>query len=458
MSSLKRPDGTAHPRFRLPPAGARVQPARPQERSPAWLVAVYAVIFGTLIFNLALAFINTRVMGISQNHVVLSELLLTACAMLLAMTRRANLYVVIGVYLAYMLMIMALRGIIDPKSVRDALVPVIFYFLGRQIHDIRHVDRLVLWSALLVIAVGLIEYLFLDLFLQNVNIFDYYVARGTITADSNFLGEDSPLFHSGVRLGGRNFFAFLGAHRVSSVFLEPVSMGNFGAFLVMWAVFRQDMQGRLLLFVLAFAVIILGDARFGMFVSLSFFLIAPLNRITPRAVLVAAPILIVLLLIIYAAASNRLGWDDTLTGRWLYSGQLLMKLDWKGILGISTMQTYLSDSGYAFALFQTGAIGLLGLWVLYIYAPAASDAGWRLKVLMAVYICLLMIVSYSLSTIKTGGLLWLCAGAADAWNGRHPAGVSRLALPALFRRRKTERPAVAGRWKLPPGFEKGRGA
>lgn len=457
MSSLKRPEGAGPTRFRLP-ADAGVRPSVPQDRSPAWLLAVYAVIFGTLVFNLALAFINTRIMGISQSHVVLSELLLTACALLLAMTRRANLYVVIGLYLAYMLMIMALRGVIDPKSVRDALVPVIFYFLGRQIHDIRQVDRLVLWSAILVMAIGLTEYLFLDLFLNNINIFDYYVARGTITADSNFLGEDSPLFHSGIRLGGRNFFAFLGDHRVSSVFLEPVSIGNFGAFLVMWAVFRQDMQGRLLLFALAFAVIILGDARFGMFVSLSFFLIAPLARITPRAVLVAMPILIVLLLIIYAAASNRLGWDDTLTGRWLYSGQLLMKLDWKGILGISTVQTYLSDSGYAFAMFQTGAIGLLGLWVLYVYATAESDSGWRFKVLMASYICLLMIVSYSLSTIKTGGLLWLCAGAADAWNGKHPANSAPLSLPLPFRRRKRPQHATTSRWRLPPSFEKGHRA
>lgn len=74
------------------------------------------------------------------------------------------------------------------------------------------------------------------------------------------------------------------------------------------------------------------------------------------------------------------------------------------------------------------------------------------------YICLLMIVSYSLSTIKTGGLLWLCAGAADAWNGKHPAGASRLAMPALFRRRTRPQPAVPSRWKLPPGFDRGRRA
>lgn len=422
----------------LRPPDARVTlltAPQPEDRGPVWLALVYAVIFGTLLFNLGLAFVNTKVMGISQNHVVLSELALTGLAMGLAMTRRAGLYTLITLYLAYMFMLMALRAQIDPKSVRDALVPIIFYFVGLQIRDIRKVDQLVLWSALLVLAVGLFEFLLLDFYLANVNIFEYYVARGTITADTNFLGEDNALFHSGVRYGGRNFFGFLGNHRVSSVFLEPVSMGNFGAFLVLWGVFRKDMQHRYLLIGIAFTLIILCDARFGMFVSLLFFVVAPLHRTTPRILMLLAPIAIVIALMIYAEAANRIGWDDTMTGRWLYSGQLLMKLDWRGILGISTNATYLSDSGYAFALFQTGAIGLMALWAIYIYAPMRNDEGWKFKVLLVVYICLLMIVSYSLSTIKTGGLLWLCAGAVDAWQ-RNGGSVRPQPLMAPGRGRK----------------------
>jgi putative polymerase len=201
-------------------------------------------------------------------------------------------------------------------------------------------------------------------------------------------------------------------------------MGNFGAFLVLWGVFRKDMHHRFVLIGIAFTLIILCDARFGMFVSLLFFLVAPLHRTTPRLLMLLAPVAIVVALMIYAAAANRIGWDDTLTGRWLYSGQLLMKLDWYGLLGISTKATYLSDSGYAFALFQTGAVGLMALWAIYIYAPMANDEGWKFKVLLVVYICLLMIVSYSLSTIKTGGLLWLCAGAVDAWRRETTSSVS----------------------------------
>ena len=399
------------PETRLTPATA----APPAERGPIWFLLVTAVVFGTLLFNLGLAFVNTKVMGISQNHVALCELALTGLALGLAMTRRAGLYTLICLYLAYMLMLMAIRAQLDLKTIRDALVPIIFYFVGLQIQDIRKVDKLVLWSAIAVLAVGMVEFLFLDLYLANVNIFDYYVARGTVTEESNFLGEDNALFLSGTRTGGRNFFSFLGSHRVSSVFLEPVSMGNFGAFLVLWGVFRKDMQHRLVLIGIAFTLIILCDARFGMFVSLLFFVVAPLHRITPRLLMLLAPVAIVVALMIYAAVANRIGWEDTLTGRWLYSGQLLMKLDWHELFGISTRAAFLSDSGYASALFQTGLIGLMALWATYIYAPMANDEGWKFKVLLVVYICLLLIVSYSLSTIKTGGLLWICAGAVDGW-------------------------------------------
>ncbi|MDN3721714.1 hypothetical protein QW131_27455 [Roseibium salinum] len=60
------------------------------------------------------------------------------------------------------------------------------------------------------------------------------------------------------------------------MFLEPVTMGNFGAFLCLWALFRSGMRHRALIFVAAFVAIVLPDARFGMFVCVALFL--PLRR------------------------------------------------------------------------------------------------------------------------------------------------------------------------------------
>jgi putative polymerase len=45
--------------------------------------------------------------------------------------------------------------------------------------------------------------------------------------------------------GGRNLLPFLGNHRVSSIFLEPASAGNFGIIVFMWALVRSLMERRI---------------------------------------------------------------------------------------------------------------------------------------------------------------------------------------------------------------------
>ena len=47
------------------------------------------------------------------------------------------------------------------------------------------------------------------------------------------------LFISGMRYEGRTLLPFLGEHRVSSIFLEPVSVGNFGAICFAWVTLRH---------------------------------------------------------------------------------------------------------------------------------------------------------------------------------------------------------------------------
>lgn len=416
-----RPEALAAPRTAGLPARRRPFEARP-EPYDLWLTAVVAVVLGGLVFNFALAFVNTRLFGISASHVMLLEVVLIGIGLVLAVDRRVDLYVVLMIYLAYMAMVLALRPELDLKAIRDGLIPIVFYFLGRGIRDIGTADRLVLGCAGIVIGVGLFEYLLLDLFIANVNINDYYVARGTIQQGDNF-NEGSSLFISGIRPEGRNFFPFLGQHRVSSVFLEPVSMGNFGAFLGMWALFRKDMARRNLLFAAAATVIILGDARFGLFVCFGFGAAFVVHRFVPRVLWWLLPALVIVSLVIYGSWTTRLSWEDDLGGRWFHAARLFLKLDLPAVFGISAMDTFLDDNGYAYTLHQFGLIGVAGLWSLFIFARTRSVDAWRFRALVVTYICLLMVVSNSLYSIKTAALLWLCVGAVDVWPGfaRKPA-------------------------------------
>lgn len=378
-----------------------------------WYPALCTVIIGTLTFNFLLAFVNTNITGIRESYVILSELVLISSGLLLVLDRKAGFYVLLAVFLSYLLLIFALRPELDLKAIRDGLIPIVFYTLGRKLHRIEDADRIVMICAGIVIGIGLIEFLLFDLFTSVVNVFSYYVARGTLQATDNFFLENTSVFISSIRLGGRNFFPFLGDVRASSVFLEPVTMGNFGAFLCLWAVFREDMNRRWLLLVFAFVVIILGDARFGLFVCVAFLLALPLYRMPPRLLLWLMPLLIALALILYGGWTAQIHWEDDFAGRVLHSAQIMNELDWQAMLGIAAETPFVADNGYAYTATQIGLIGFGVLWALFIFAAPQSDRAQKFKLLATVFVCLLLVVSNSLYSIKLAALFWLAAGAAD---------------------------------------------
>ena len=99
-------------------------------------------------------------------------------------------------------------------------------------------DRLVQAAVWIVLVVGLFEYGFLKQFVRFFDILGYYVSRGTVQAAAAEMSGDR-LFASGMRYEGRTLLPMLGEHRVSSVFLEPVSVGNFGAICFSWIVLRD---------------------------------------------------------------------------------------------------------------------------------------------------------------------------------------------------------------------------
>lgn len=214
---------------------------------------------GALTFNTALCFLNTNVMAINDTMVMGSEVLLVATALYLGLGRNAAPYVVLAVFMSYAAMLMAMRPLLDPKAVRDFLIPIAFYLLGRSCRDPRLADRAALISGLIVVAFGLFEFLALDVYVKYFNIIKYYVARGTV-APSDVKAETGALFASGIRPDARTLLPFLGPHRASSVFLEPISTGNFGAIIYIWCLNRKEMRRRWLTMATGIGAIILSDS------------------------------------------------------------------------------------------------------------------------------------------------------------------------------------------------------
>src|SRR4051794_24733102 len=91
--------------------------------------------------------------------------------------------------------------------------------------DARRLDRLVMGIHAVVLVVLLFEALDTPGYASLFRVQDYYInTRGYVAED--FWNQDSELFVSATRPDER-LFSFLDLHRLSSVFLEPVSLGNY---------------------------------------------------------------------------------------------------------------------------------------------------------------------------------------------------------------------------------------
>lgn len=374
-----------------------------------------AAVVGGLTFNFFLCFVNTRVMAVRDSHVMLMELACIGAAFLVAADRRAGLYLVLGIFTTYMLFLFTLRGQNDLKALRDIFIPVVFFAMGSRLRDINLADRLAIFSVIIVLGFAAFEYFALDVYLEWFNVLGYYISRGTVTLADSF-GATKGLFISGNRPEPRSILPFLGQHRVSSVFLEPVSMGNFGAIIFAWAMFRRGWAGRWFLFPAAIIITISADARFGLFTCILMAVLTPFFRIIPRTVWLVMPIFFLAVIGAYGLATGTQGGDNSFSGRIEATAAIISKLPVGVVLGIETADAFTADSGMAYTLTKFGLIGFVALWALFVFQPLRSARAWNLHSMMILYVVLIMVISNSFFSIKTAALMWFMTGTAAAVN------------------------------------------
>jgi putative polymerase len=283
----------------------------------------------------------------------------------------------------------------------------------------RSADRLV--TLLLFITLGscLFEFLAPNFYLRFFDVIHYYIARGTVTDIDSDLAA-GPYFN-GTRVEGRALFPSLGDQRISGIFLEPPSVGNFATIAFAWILLRDRRNFlALTMKIVALSVIaVLADARFGLFFCLFtavLYMITPLVRPT---LLFVAPFLTMLALVAYAGAHWQDSPENTLPGRLLLSGDILSTLNVWQVFGLqatdfksaaSFAANGLGDAGYAYILVTAGLVGMAAIWALFAYTPPAAEDAARFRNFVAFYFTALLSISSAVFTIKTAALLWFLYG------------------------------------------------
>jgi putative polymerase len=397
--------------------------------SRAWLGG--GLVISAATFNMVLCFLNCHGLAISASHVIAGEVLIVGLAASLSyqiVTLQISIFM--AAVLAYFCMIWLITGEPNIKVVRDVFIPMMFILCGIATSNLCNADRLVYILISLVVVVGLFEWFWLDQFLKLFDIIGFYLAKGRIDDSQTWM--DINVAMNGLRPEdeGRTLFPFLGTHRVSSIFLEPVSIGNFCSIAFAWLLVRFEIRPlkNLMFAVLVVAVIILADDRLAAVTCLAF-LVARILPVPPRTIMWLLPFLTIGGLTICATISSSQGVDQSIYGRLVGSGRLISGFeagDWFGI-GQRSLQSMLDvDSGYAYAIYAVGLPGLVLLWTAFIFARDDTPYGAGYRMLLAIYISIGFAVSQAGFSIKTAALAWFLVGASQ--NGEAMMYASRFRL------------------------------
>jgi putative polymerase len=402
---------------------ARPYPAASDERSFGRIA--FLLIFAAVAFNAGLSFMNAHIAPINSRTVILSEMLIIGATMLVAYRsmKIIHLCLILGV-ISYTLTLSLFRANIsvdaglDVKIVRDMLIPIVFFILGLRANDLKTVDSVIFKITGVIFGVAIFEYFNLDTYLNTFNVIQYYIARGVLEDSSWALNVAGGLMVSGIRPAeqGRELLPFLGDHRVSSLFLEPISLGNFGCVVAMWAIVRSKMTHRWYIWTIlaAAALIVLADTRFdASFLVLGIFLLLmPLNVSTPIAI--AMPIVAMLMLMSLDVVSG-IDSDDImgygLYSRLQYSGHVLLDFDLLNWFGVKVARLQTFDAGYAYMVSNLGLLGLIAFWWLFFTLKGSNRYFYAFRNASAAYYAVLFCIAASQLTIKTAALHWFLMGA-----------------------------------------------
>ena len=391
---------------------------------------VTAILVATVSYQAILCLLNSHGLTASRALLGMSEgIILCACLPIIARRMLPGVIVAATFAGAMFCFLAIVGGQLNIKTLRDLAIPLCYFWLGCNLGQRDIANRALMYAIAVVLVMGAFELFFLDSFTDLFNIYRYYVNTGNLEPITTYV-NNSKLQLNGMRpegIGRTLFPSLLGNHRVSSVFLEPVSLGNFATICAAWGLSmdKPDIKKTLFFVFVALVMIVISDSRFAI---TSVFLMIGM-RLLLRGKALYLPILgpfaaIILLLLLGDDASRNL--EDSFRGRLALSGHALLGFDMPKLFAADISNPF-ADMGYAHLISSFGLPLALVLWFSIWLLPMPDERGQRFRAFAAIYISLILCVSgYSLYALKTSGILWFLIGCC--LKNPAPVGDKRVAF------------------------------
>ncbi len=388
------------------------------ENNTGWFEIGGLLLLGAILYNAMLAVINAHVMPVGATGVALAETFLVFCGIgyaALNIRSYENIYAPLF-FILFMLLIFAYVSFVNehfyPKSFRDMLLIVVFFMLGGLASE-RNIIIAFRAVTIIILAFMVIENFWTSLY---VNIFEpakYYAGTRGI---EELAADDSGLFRNA--LGYADRFSFnISSHRLSSIFLEQVSLANFAMVLCIFTCTfwpRLKRWDRVLFFIMIPLMIATNSSRTASLVCalclMGYFVFPLLPRYSN--VLYMPFILLLSALLFYDPGFSPERMTDNMPGR---IGNTLYFLENMGpglFMGGPLDAIYRTmDSGYAYVLLTQTIFGLIAFWLFTsLIVPPADPSNRRFAHSVSLYIFLNLLIGAAVFSIKVSAPLWFIAG------------------------------------------------
>lgn len=424
------------------PNSAISKPVTDRTASRQW---VSIILIAATTYQAFLALINAQLIRMTATLVGVAEFIIyLTCVIVLIRRIRPEIVVTVLLIMAYLFALAILRNEVELRGFRDVMIPILFYWLGRNVSDIRYADKILKILILVVLFFGFFELFFLDQYGRLFNIFSYYVNLGSYSTPTNFI-KGSMLGVNGLRpegIGRTILPSLLGDHRISSVFLEPVSLGNFSVIVAAWGLskHREEYRDMLLFVGAAILMIALADSRYGM-VTVAVLCVLRLLPLGRSQIVVSMLPLLSILMLVFIGLFFQGPYADDIIGRLYGSGQVLLKFNADMVLGLTGFNRFFGDMGYASLLTRVGILLCIFLWFAFWMIRMQDARGDRFRAYSAIYIALILTVSgTSLFALKSAGILWFLVG---SYARRESSWVPIAVRPSAHRTAAAESPHYA---------------
>ena len=392
------------------------QATRPAEEQ-ASLLACCLVIYATM-FNGLLAIINAQFVNLSPNVVILAEIIFMGGTFMLAYLHFRSEMTIWLVLLILMAVIAALRAVlygeVNIRYFRDVAIVPTGIILGMLCMD-KHLNKTVIVIHAVIIVFMLLEAVDTASYSKLFDIQKYYInTRGY--DDDSFWNKGSELFVSAVRPQERIFLPGVDLHRLSSIFLEPVSLGNYCVVITAFIVARFSVLSRASFIFLAvgnMAVMVGCDGRLALASSLLVIGMGFIARWLPRGIAVLyLPLTLLACFAVTEIGGYRAGPDD-FAGRVAHTVELLAQYDLIEFLGLSERYFWqAADSGIAYMIMSQSIIGVCIIWCYIAWCGVERNLQQSRYIhAVCIYLSFAMMISFSVFTVKTAALLWFVYGA-----------------------------------------------